>query len=142
MTTAYQNPSEQTATSLVTGIIDDLQELVKQQFQLARREVEQDVRKATQGALYFAISAGILFIGAIVSCFALAHLLHWATSPVDADLARFPLWACYGIVGIALLAIGGVLAYVGRMKFKTIDPVHNPATEALKDSIEWATNQK
>jgi len=142
MATGYQNSSEQTATSLVTGIIDDIQELVKQQFQLARREVEQDVRKATQGALYFALSAGILFIGAIVSCFALAHLLHWATSPVATDPARFPLWACYGVVGVALLAIGGVLACVGRMKFKTIDPVHNPATEALKENIEWATNQK
>src|SRR5215210_6557779 len=108
MATAYQNPSEQTATSLVTGIIDDIQDLVKQQFQLARREVEQDVRKATQGALYFAVSAAILFIGAIVSCFALAHLLHWATSPVDTDPARFPLWACYGVVGLTLLAVGGV----------------------------------
>jgi len=142
MATAYQNPTEQTATSLVTGIIDDIQDLVKQQFQLARREVEQDFRKATQGAVYFALSAGILFISAIVFCFALAHLLHWATSPVDADPARLPLWACHGIVALVLLGIGGMIAYVGRMKFKTIDPLHNPATEALKENIEWATNQK
>jgi len=142
MATAFQNPTDQSATSLVTGIIEDLQDLVKQQIQLARREVQQDIRKATEGALFFAMSAGILFLGAIVSCFALAYLLHWATSPTDADPARLPLWACHGIVGLVLLVGGGALAWAGRMKFQSIHPLNNPATEALKENIEWATNQK
>jgi len=142
MTTAYQNPTEQSATSLVTGIIDDFQELVKQQFRLARQEAERDLRNATEGALFFAVSAGILFLGAIIFCFAVVHLLHWAGSPPDTDPSRFPLWACHGVVGLVLLIVGGVLAGVGRMKFKSIRPLDNPATEALKENVEWATNQK
>jgi len=142
MTTAYQNPTDQSATTLVTGIIDDLQVLVKQQIQLARREVQQDIRKATEGALFFALSAGILFLGAIVFCFALAYLLHWATSPAGTDPARFPLWACHGVVGLVLLITGGGLAWAGKAKFQSIHPLQNPATEALKENIEWATNNQ
>jgi len=142
MATGYQNPTDQSATSLVTGIIDDLQELVKQQFRLARQEIKQDFRRATDGILFFALSAGILFLGGIVSCLALVYLLHWAGAPADADPSRFPLWACHAVVGLVLLVTGGIFACLGWTKFKSIDPVHNPATEALKDNIEWATKAK
>jgi len=142
MATAYQNPMDQSATSLVTGIIDDLQELVKQQFKLARQEIKQDFRKATDGALFLAVSAGILFLGAIVFCFALVYFLHWAGSPPEADPSTFPLWACHGVVGLGLLITGGILAGMGWTKFRSIDPVNNPATEALKENIEWATKPK
>jgi len=142
MATGYQNPTDQSATSLVTGIIDDLQALVKQQFLLARQEIKQDFRRATDGMLFMALSAGILFLGAIVFCFAVVYLLHWAGSPSDADPSRFPLWACHGVVGLVLLITGGIFAGVGLAKFKSIDPVNNPATEALKENIDWATNKK
>jgi len=142
MATGYQNPTDQSATSLMTGIIDDLQELVKQQFKLARQEIKQDFRKATDGVLFLALSAGILFLGGIVSCFALVYLLHWAGSPPDTDPSRFPLWACHGVVGLGLLITGGIFAAVGWTKFKSIDPVNNPATEAMKENIEWATKPK
>ena len=51
MPVEVQDHSETSATSLVSGIIDDVQNLVKQQFQLTRREIEQDLRKSKDGVV-------------------------------------------------------------------------------------------
>jgi len=142
MATTYENPTEPSTTSLVTGIIDDVQALLKQQFELARREVKQDVRKAAEGVLFIAMSAGVFFVGGILFCFALVYLLHWATSPAGTDPARVPLWACYGAVGLLLIIAGAALGWLSRATFKSIDPVNNPATEAMKENIDWATKPK
>jgi len=142
MATAYENSTDQSATSLVSGIVDDIQELVKQQLRLTRREIEAELRQAQQGAVMMASAAALLFIAAIVLCFAVAHLIHWATAPAGTDPASFPLWACYAAVGVVIAALGATLGCIARKMFKSISPLQNPATEALKDNVEWATNQR
>src|SRR5436190_811939 len=115
-----QNHSEPSATALVGGIIGDVQVLVEQQFRLMRREIEDDLRKGTEAALVFGFGVGIFFLGAGALGLALAYLLHWAASPTGTDPAWFPLWACHAVIGVWLSVIGGALALVGRMMFKTI----------------------
>jgi len=52
MSTNLEDPLEETAATLVSGIHGDLQNLVEQQFQLTRREIEEELRKsATVAAL-------------------------------------------------------------------------------------------
>lgn len=142
MAPEIQHSTDQSVTSLVSGIIDDLRDLVKQQLRLTRHEIVADLHKARESALMFILGAGILFLGAIVLCFALVHLLHWAVSPTGTDPARLPLWACYGLVGLALTVVGGVLGWAGEMKLRTIRPLDSTASEALKDNVEWATRSK
>jgi hypothetical protein len=142
MISNIQDRSEPSMTSLVGGIADDLQTLLKQQLQLTRHEIEEEVRKSKEAVALLAVGIATLFLGAIVLCLGLSHLLHWATSPPATDLARFPLWACHGVVGVALVVIGGLVAWVGRGKFQSIHPLDNPATEALKENVEWASNPK
>lgn len=137
-----QNHAAPSATSLVSGILGDVHELVEQQFRLTRREIEEDLRKYMKAALVFGLGAGIFMLGVGALCLSLAHLLHWGASPPGTDPAWFPLWACHAVVGAWLAVLGGVLACVGRMMFKSIDPMKNPATEALKENIEWATAPK
>jgi len=72
----------------------------------------------------------------------LVHLIHWISAPAGLDPAKIPLWACHAILGVPLAVIGGVLAWLGRQKVKSINPLHNPATEALKENVRWATNSK
>jgi len=144
MATAFQHPStEQSTTSLVSGIVSDFQDLVKQQLQLTRQEIIEDIRKAKEGAWLYSIGVGTLVLSAIPIVFALVYLLHWATSPAGNDPASIPLWGCYAIVGIVLAAIGGVMTWQGMIKFEAMNPLtHNPATEALKENVEWATGRK
>jgi len=129
-------------TSLVSGIMSDMQDLVKQQFQLMRREIEEDLRKSREAASIFVLGTGILFLGAIPLCLMLVHLIHWAGLPAGADPASFPLWACHGVVGAVLFAMGGVLMVVARQKMKSVNPLQNPATEALKENVQWLTTPK
>jgi hypothetical protein len=142
MATEVQNRSEPSMTSLVSGIVSDMQDLVKQQFLLMRREIEEDLRKSTEAASIFALGAGLLLLGGIPLCLMVVHLIHWLASPAGTDPALFPLWACHGVVGAVLLVIGGVLIGAARQKMKSVNPLQNPATEALKENVEWLTTPK
>jgi predicted ribosome-associated RNA-binding protein Tma20 len=142
MATELQNPTDQSTTSLVAGIIDDMQDLVKQQVQLTRKEITEEVHKASEAAQLYALGGAVLFFGLFIGGLALVHLIHWASAPAASDPARIPLWACHAIVGGPLILIGGILAWMGRNKLASIHPLHNVATEALKDNVKWVTNSK
>lgn len=142
MTNETQQATDPSITSLITGIIDDLRDLMRQQLRLTRQEIIDDLHKVRAAAGMFILGAGMLFIGCVFLCSALPHLLHWATSPAGTDPALLPLWACYALVGLALIVPGGVLGWVGGMKIRTIHPLANPATEALKDNVKWVTHSK
>jgi hypothetical protein len=133
VSTDVQDPLQQTAASLLTGILGDLHRLVEQQFQLTRREIEEEVRQRMTAAAVLALGMAALFLGAIMACLALADLLHWAALPAGTDPAWLPLWACQALVAASLFVLGGVLAHVSRGRFRAIDPYHNPVTELLQE---------
>jgi hypothetical protein len=119
-----------------------MQDLVKQQVQLTRKEISDEVQKASEAAQFFAMGGAVLFVGVFIACFAVVHLIHWASGPAGADVAKVPLWACHAIVSVPLLTVGGWLTWMGREKFQSIHPLQNPATEALEQNVKWATNTK
>ncbi len=129
------DPPDQTAASLVSGILGDLQHLVEQQFELTRREIEDEIRQRAIAAAIFALGVTVLFLGAILFCFGMVHLLHWAASPRGTDPAWLPLWACHAMVAAALAVIGGYAAHVGRVKFDSTAPFHNPLTDLLQENV-------
>ena len=133
MSTEVEYPPEQTAASLVSGILGDLQHLVEQQFQLTRREIEEELRQRVAAAAVFGLGVGVLFLDAIVLCLTAAHLLHWAASPSGTDVAWLPLWACYAVVAAVLAVSGGIMVLVGRARFRSIDSFKNPVTEILQE---------
>lgn len=135
MSTEVEYPPEQTAASLVSGILGDLQRLVEQQFQLTRREIEEELRQRVAAAAVFGLGVGILFLGAIVLCLTAAHLLHWVASPPGTDPAWLPLWACHTVVAAVLAVSGGILAQVGRAMFRSVTPFQNPVTEILQEHV-------
>ena len=141
MVTDLQEPKEQTTVSLVGGIIDDMQHLVKQQVQLTRKEITQDIHKASEAAQFYAMGGAVLFLGVFILCLALVHLVYWAGIP-GSDAARIPLWAAHAIVGGPLAALGGYLVWMGRNRFGEIHPLQNPATQGMKENVQWATNAK
>jgi hypothetical protein len=66
-------------------------------------------------------------------------LLHWASGPQGMDPAWIPLWACFAIVGFPTAVLGAILLVFAIMRLKSIHPLHNAATEALKENVQWAT---
>jgi len=130
MTTKVDSSPEVSTTSLLSGIVNDAQELFKQQLELFKAELKQDMVKAREGAVTMSLGAGLGFVGLIVLAFALAHLLAWATN--------MHLWAWYGIVGLAVFAVGGGLMTYVFFRIKESKPLSITAN-ALEENVEWKT---
>lgn len=122
-------------TGLVTGIVNDAQELLKQQMTLFRHELQVDIRKTKEGALSLGAGLGVASLGGILLSMMLVHLLH-SLAP------ELPLWGCYGIIGGVLIGVGGVLCYAGKKIFDSFTPLPNESVEALKENVRWITKAK
>lgn len=125
-------------SSLVGGIISDAQDLIRQEVQLARRELQQEVHKAKTAALSLAVGGAVAFFGVMLLCFMLVHLLFWATSELHQG---FPLWAWFGIVGLVLTTIGAGLLYSAMAKASDIHLVPPQTAQTLRENVRWIKNQ-
>jgi hypothetical protein len=128
--------TEPSLTSLVTGIINDAQELLKQQLSLFRQEVKDDVRKTKEAAISLGAGIGILALGGIFICLMLVYLLNWAFP------TALPLWLCYGIIGGLMLLGGGGLLYAGKRRLASFNPLPDQSVEALRENVQWIMNPK
>jgi uncharacterized membrane protein YqjE len=120
-------------TALVSGIVGDLQKLVRQEIQLARTEVKQEWEKTKSAAGAMAVGAVLLSLGGVILCFGLVYLLWWLT-----DLPR---WACFGIVGLALVSLGGILLVAGRARASQVQVIPPQTAETMKENVQWIQNQ-
>jgi hypothetical protein len=146
MATEVQNHPEQSMASLVGGIVGDFQDLIKQQLALTRKEIEADLRKTREAATLLGVGIGLALFGCFALCLMLAHLIHFLTTPAVAraslEPAAIPLWGCYGLVTVVLLGVGGALAFAGKKKFDSFNPLPDESAQALKENIEWIANKK
>jgi hypothetical protein len=130
-----QSIPERSKTTLVSGIIADAQQLIQQQLAMFRQEMRDDLRKSRDAALSLAAGIGITLAGSVLVLVMLPLLLHWAAP----ELA---LWACFGIVGGILAALGGVLVYAGIKKFESFNPLSDKSIAAFKENLKWTMNPK
>jgi hypothetical protein len=136
-------PSRQTSTSLVSGILGDLQHLIQQQLLLTRREVESELRQWAAAGLIVAAGAAMLLIAGVVLCLAVSHLLYWVLAPSGTDPAGFPLWASHGAAATAFAALGAVLIQTGRAKFKGKPTSEKPVqNDFVQEPSPWSTRPK
>ena len=136
--TLQHEPGTTSLASLVGGIVNDAQDLVRHELTLARTELQQEFNKTKTALASLSVGAVIAFLGSICLCFMLVHLLHWLTlgsSAASADPATLPLWVCHGLVGAALTLVGGVWLYRGVAKAQEINPPLKQTAESLKEIV-------
>ena len=119
-------------TGLVTGIVNDTQELIKQHLELFRTEVKEDFTKTKQAVIPLVIGVVVMGVGALLVCFTLVYLLEWAARP------RLELWVCYAIVSGLFVLGGGILIYAGKKKFDSFNPLPD---QTIKE-IQWTIKPK
>jgi len=117
-------------TALVAGIVNDAQELIKQQVALLKHDVRQDIRQAKEALASVAIGGAIAALGAVLLAFMLVHLLFWLVPAV-------PLWGWFGIVGGAVAVLGVILIYTGVRRFTEMQPLPDTTVEALRENLRW-----
>jgi hypothetical protein len=120
-------------TSLLGGIVSDIQTLVRQEIALAKSEMirEWDKAKTAAGSMAAGaavLAAGGLFLGMTVVC-------------VLREVAGLPWWASFLIVGGALAVLGAVLFYTGRNKAAQVNVIPPQTAETLKENVQWIRNQ-
>lgn len=118
---------------LLSGIVSDGEELVKEQFDLFKEELKQEMRDARRALMPVLAGAGVLGLAVVLVCFGLVHLLYVAAAP------QLPLWACFAIVAAVLGVAGGIALAVGIQRLNELTPVADESIEELKENVRWLT---
>jgi hypothetical protein len=124
----------QTVTGLISGIVGDAQELVKQQVALVRAEIKADFQRTIQAAVMLAIGSLVAVPAVFLLCNMFVFMLH--------ELAGLSTWASYGIVGGLFAVLSTVLIGVGIQRFRSFNPLPDQSVEAFKENVRWMTNPK
>jgi uncharacterized membrane protein YqjE len=133
-TDTYKSESDTSMTQLVSGIISDAQELLKQQLAMFRTELKEDVRRTKQALIALVCGVALAAVGALLLCFMAVYGLEAAF-----DL---PLWGCFGIVGGLLAVAGGVAFYSAVRQFNEFNPLPDESAQALKENVQWISQPR
>ncbi len=117
--------------SLVTGIVEDLQGIVRGEVLLAKTELKEDVSVLGKAAGSLVAGGVVAFVGFIFLMLGVTYVLNqW-----------LEMWLAAGIVGIALLLIGGILVMSGKKAMSAASLKPTESIESLKEDQEWANQQ-
>lgn len=131
MATANGNFRREPTSELVRRVVNDLQELIDKQVELAKQELREQLHEATSAGKQLGIGAGLLAVAGI--CFFFFLFLGIDT-----------LWPRWGWLAALLLtivfgAVGGLLVARGRHKVALRPLARTRAT--LKEDAEWAKHR-
>jgi len=142
MADRIQTGSEPTVTSLLGDIVNDAQELIKQQLQLFKHELRDDMNRAREALPSLGLGVSVAVATIFLAGLTLAHLLYWAVNPATgAGPERFPLWGSYAIVTVVFGVVSGALLYFAKKNLESL-PMSHQAAEATKENVEWLTKPK
>jgi VIT1/CCC1 family predicted Fe2+/Mn2+ transporter len=125
---------EPTLTELVSGIADDAQRLIHQQYQMLRAEVKEDIRRTKSAVAYMGFGAAATAVGLVFLVVALPLLINWAF-----NLAP---WAGWAIIGGVMLVVGIIGLLVGRRIFQKNNPLPDKTLNALEENLSWIANRR
>jgi uncharacterized membrane protein YqjE len=117
--------------SLISGLLKDLQDLVRAEVQLAKTELKEDATEIGGAIGFIAGGALVGLVGFIFLMLALTYLL-----------ARWlELWVSALIVGAVLVIIAAALVASGRGKLSAANLKPEQTMATLKEDQEWAKQQ-
>jgi uncharacterized membrane protein YqjE len=127
---ADQPSNSPSVSSLIGGIIDDFQRLLRHEVALARQEVTEEWTKTKLAMGLMGAGLVALSIALLMFSFMLVHLIALAL-PVE--------WACFGIVCAIFLAIGGGIMGVGYSYFQKVHMIPPRTAQTISDDIQAVT---
>ena len=130
-TEVNKQPSPEGLGSIVSGIVKDLQEIVRGEVKLAKTEIREDVSAMGKGAASIAAGGIVAFVGFV-------FLMLSATFALSKWVE---MWIAALIVAVALLLIGAILAMSGKKKLSASSLKPTESMESLKEDQAWASQQ-
>jgi hypothetical protein len=122
---------QRTVPELLGNIVDNIQQIVRSEFRLAKAELQEKASRASKPAT--TLGAGFL-----LGLYGLGFLLLAAVYALSTIMAA----------GLAALLVGGVLALVSIVlvtssanKIKALNPAPEKTIQALQENVQWAKDQ-
>jgi len=129
MAIGYSTDSPPSMAALLGGIVNDAQNLIRQEVQLARTEVRQEWDKTKAAAQTFTAGMILLVFGAIFLGLAIGFVLH--------EVVGLPLWASFLILGGPLSLVGAGLLYSARNQAGQIQVIPPQTVATLRENVQW-----
>lgn len=117
---------------IFSAVANDLSTLIKQEMELAKTEMKEEVKKAGKGA-------GLLGGAGLGGYMVLLFLSLTAVFALDEGM---PLWLAALIVTVVWAIIAAVLAAIGRKELQRSNPQLPKTQQTLKEDAAWAKAQK
>jgi uncharacterized membrane protein YqjE len=121
-------------SSLLGGIVNDLQELLADHLQLMKLEVQEDFQKSKDAMLPMVVG-GCLMLAAFMLL--IEMLIGWLTW-MEPSIPWFG-WA--GIVALIAGAIAGALLLFARRKWQLVHPLPERTLRTVKKTIQSINDQ-
>ena len=131
--------SELSVTSLVSGIVTDAQELIKQQLLLFKHELKEDVTRTKEALPALGAGVALAMTALILFALTLSLLLYWLVNPLPP--ANLPLWVCFGIFTVVFGVAGCCLLYFASKTIESLG-MSRQALNATEENLEWTTKPK
>jgi len=132
--------SEPSVTSLLSGIVTDAQELIKQQLLLFRHELKDDVTRTKEALPTLGAGVALAMTALILLALTLSLLLYWLVNP-GLPGEHLPLWGCFAIFTVVFGVVGCALLYFASKTIESLG-MSRQAAEATKENLEWTTKPK
>lgn len=110
---------------------NDLSTLLRQEMELAKAEVKQEVSKAAKGAGMLAGGGFAGYFALFFFSIALMYLINLAV----------PLGWAAAIVGAGYAVAAAVLGLSGKSKLQSVSPTPTQTIDTLKEDAQWAKNR-
>ena len=125
----HTTPPRLRLMDLIGGILFDVKSLLRQEAQLLRDEIKLQISTGGRAVSKFIIGTVLGTVGALFLLLMLVHGLH--------DWTALPLWACYGLVGALLSAIGIVLVLRAQSVAGSFHATPRRTLYTMKENIQW-----
>jgi uncharacterized membrane protein YqjE len=125
------SPVNGTVTSLLSGILDDAQKLVRQQFEMLKAEVHEDIQKSKRAAEFGGLGLVLLTVGILGLVTAIAFFLH--------DEFQLAMWISWAITGGVFAVLGTALAVTSYFILERFYPLPHKSLQALQENLQWKT---
>jgi uncharacterized membrane protein YqjE len=129
---ASSSSDDRSLGQIVSDVSSDLSTLFRQELELAKTELKQEITKAGKGA---GMLGGAGFAGYFVLLFLSFALMLLLDRWMAASLAALIVAVLWGIAAAAL-------AMVGRKKLQEANPQLPKTQQTLKEDAQWAKAQK
>jgi uncharacterized membrane protein YqjE len=129
--TGQAGSGNQSLGETVTGIIEDLQNIVRGEVQLAKTELKEDASQMGK-------ALGMIGAAALLGLTGFIFLMLGVTYLINTSLE---MWLSAGIVGLALAIIAALVGITGKNQLQQASFKPEQTIASVKEDKEWASRQ-